>query len=247
MSPDPAWAAAPAAAVRAAAAASRLLSLAVELTTIARVSWALPAAQWSRVSCRGREGSVSISWYGRPTLEPFERTRAKPFYNSQSLRILASLKMHGDALRTANRRGRGAKIIEHFGGDPPRKPARRRERPLTPAYTAGGAHAAGPLSLEMRLRSGEVARCIGELRLSSGEVAMASGGFPGAPQARRPPRPKQPQMWPFKTLFGTFLRALLGALLGAFRRPFWGSWGLLVARGSRGLLGLLGRSFYAPF
>ena len=44
-------------------------------------------------------------------------------------------------------------------------------------------HAAGPLSLEMRLRSGEVARCIGELRLSSGEVAMASGGFPGAPQA----------------------------------------------------------------
>ena len=55
-------------------------------------------------------------------------------------------------------------------------------------------HAAGPLSLEMRLRSGEVARCIGELRLSSGEVAMASGGFPGAPQARRPPRrPRRPK------------------------------------------------------
>ena len=33
-------------------------------------------------------------------------------------------------------------------------------------------HAAGPLGLEMRLRSGEVARCIGELRLQSGEVAM---------------------------------------------------------------------------
>ena len=51
-------------------------------------------------------------------------------------------------------------------------------------------HAAGPLSLEMRLRSGEVARCIGELRLPSGEVAMCIGesatqGAPGG--ARRRP------------------------------------------------------------
>ena len=47
-------------------------------------------------------------------------------------------------------------------------------------------HAAGPLGLEMRLRSGEVARCIGELRLPSGEVAMciaesATQGAPGGP------------------------------------------------------------------
>ena len=51
-------------------------------------------------------------------------------------------------------------------------------------------HAAGPLGLEMRLRSGEVARCIGELRLPSGEVAMcieesATQGAPGG--ARRRP------------------------------------------------------------
>ena len=37
---------------------------------------------------------------------------------------------------------------------------------------------AGPLGLEMRLRSGEVARRIGELRLPSGEVAMLGPRLP---------------------------------------------------------------------
>ena len=52
-------------------------------------------------------------------------------------------------------------------------------------------HAAGPLGLEIRLRSGEVASCIGELRLPSGEVALCIGdrGLPetsgGAPRRLR--------------------------------------------------------------
>ena len=53
------------------------------------------------------------------------------------------------------------------------------------------AHAAGPLGLDMRLRSGEVTRCIGELRLPSGEVAMCIGESatqeaPGGGARRRP-------------------------------------------------------------
>ena len=47
-------------------------------------------------------------------------------------------------------------------------------------------HAAGPLGFEMRLRSGEVAKCIGELRLPSGEVALYIGdrGLRRRPEAR---------------------------------------------------------------
>ena len=53
-----------------------------------------------------------------------------------------------------------------------------------------GQGAAGPLGLEIRLRSGEVARCIGELWLPSGEATMCIGesatqGAPGG--ARRLP------------------------------------------------------------
>ena len=60
-------------------------------------------------------------------------------------------------------------------------------------------HAAGPLGLEIRLRSGEVASCIGELRLPSGEVALCIGdrGLPetsgGAPRRLRRFKNRSPE------------------------------------------------------
>ena len=74
-------------------------------------------------------------------------------------------------------------------------------------FTGLRPHAAGPLGLEMRLRSGEVARCIGELRLSSGEVAMASGGFRGHRRPGGPPGQNRPKC----------------GLLRPFLEPFWES------------------------
>ena len=68
------------------------------------------------------------------------------------------------------------------------------------------------------------------------------GGPPGGPGGQN--SPKCGLLRPF---LGALWGALVGALLEAFRRPFWASWGLLVAWGSRALLGLLGRSLYAPF
>ena len=109
-------------------------------------------------------------------------------------------------------------------------------------------HAAGPLSLEMRLRSGKVARCIGELQLSSGEVAGGQNS-PTCGLLRLFLEPFWEPFWehfwelfegPFGAPGGSWWPGAPGASWGSLGGPFTPSFGSPFE-------GPLGSPFWSPF